>query len=173
MSKLVVGMGALMMAATANVGAHASVLGPAAATCERGEGPALLVHVEGLKARTGTIRVQSYGGSPDHYFDKGSYLRRIDIPVPSAGPIDVCMPVPAAGTYAISVRHDLDGSGGTGRNDGGGMSGNPKMSLFDVLFKRKPDPKIVQVQVRGIARVSIVMNYIKGGSFGPLAMASR
>jgi uncharacterized protein (DUF2141 family) len=173
MSKLVVGLGTLMIAMTGNVGAHAAVLGPAAAACERGEGPAMLVRVDGLKARSGTVRVQSYGGSPDHYFDKGSYLRRIDVAVPAAGPVEVCVPVPAVGTYAVSVRHDLDGSGSTGKNDGGGMSGNPKMSLFDVLFKRKPDPKIVQVQVRGIARVSIVMNYIKGGSFGPLAMAAR
>lgn len=173
MSKLMIGLGALMTAMAVSVSAHAAVLGPVAAVCEKGEGPAMLVHIEGLKARTGVLRVQSYGGDPRRYFDKGSYLRRIDLPVPATGTIDVCVPVPAAGTYAIYVRHDADGSGSTGKSDGAGMSGNPKMSLFDVLFKRKPDPKIVQVSVHGIARVSVLMNYIQGGSFGPLAMASR
>lgn len=173
MLKLAVGVGGLMLAMAVPASAHAAVLGPAASTCERGEGPAMLVHIEGLKSRTGVIRVQSYGGSPSHYFDKGSYLRRIDVPVPASGPIEICVPVAAVGTYAISVRHNVDGEGGTGKDDGGGMSGNPKMSLFDVLFKRKPDPKIVQVAVKGIARVAIVMNYIQGTSFGPLAMATR
>jgi uncharacterized protein (DUF2141 family) len=173
MSKLVVGLGGLMVAMAVSVSAPAAVLGPTAATCERGDTPAMLVHIYGLKARSGTIRVQSYGGSPSHYFDKGSYLRRIDVPVPASGAVEVCMPVPSAGTYAVSVRHDLDASGKTSKSDGAGMSGNPKMSLFDVLFKRKPDPKIVQVSVKGITRVSVTMNYIQGTSFGPLAMAAR
>ena len=173
MSKLVVGLGALMIAMTGNTGAQAAVLGPAAAACERGEGPAMLVRVEGIKSRTGTVRVQSYGGSPARYFDKGAWLRRIDVPTPASGAIEICVPVPAAGVYAISVRHDLDGSGKTGLNDGGGMSGNPKLSLLDVMFKRKPDPRIVQVTVKGIVQVPITLNYVKGSSFGPLAMASR
>ena len=173
MSKLVVGIGGLMLAMAVPAGAPAAVLGPSALTCERGEGPAMLVHIDGLKSRTGTVRVQSYGGDPRHYFDKGAYLRRIDVAVPTSGAVEVCVPVPSVGTYAISVRHDVDGSGSTGKSDGGGMSGNPKMSLFDVLFKRKPDPKIVQVAVRGVAKVTIMMNYIQGTSFGPLAMAAR
>lgn len=172
MSKLVAGMVGSMLAAAMPVGAHAATLGPDAAACE-GNGPAMLVHVDGLKKRSGVIRVQSYGGNPSRYFEKGSYLRRIDVPVPAAGPIDICVPVPANGNYAVSVRHDIDSSGKTGMNDGGGMSGNPHMSLFDVMFRRKPDPREVQVSVHGIARVPVVMNYIQGGSFGPVAMAAR
>ena len=172
MSKLGAGMAGLMLAAAMPVGAHAAVLGPDAAACE-GNGPAVLVGIEGLKKRAGMIRVQSYGGNPSHYFDKGSYLRRIDVPVPAVGPVDICISVPANGTYAISVRHDVDNSGKTGLSDGGGMSGNPQMSLFDVMFKRKPDPQKVQVPVRGVTHVPIVMNYVQGGSFGPVAMAVR
>jgi len=172
MSKLAAVMAGCLLAAALPAAAGASVLGPDAAACER-DGPAMLVHIEGLKARTGAIRVQSYGGDPRRYFDKGNYLRRIDVPVPASGPVEVCVAVPGNGSYAVSVRHDIDASGKTGMNDGGGLSGNPRLSLFDVLFKRKPDPRQVQVQVRGISRVAVVMNYVHGGSFGPVTMAVR
>jgi uncharacterized protein (DUF2141 family) len=172
MSKLVAGMAGLMLAAAMPAGAHAAVLGPDAAACNGG-GPAMLIEIQGLKKRAGMIRVQSYGGNPSRYFDKGTYLRRIDVPVPPSGPIDVCLSVPADGVYAVSARHDVNGSGKTDSRDGGGMSGNPRMSLFDVMFKRKPDPQKVQVAVHGITRVPIVMNYVQGGSFGPIAMAAR
>lgn len=148
---------------------HAAPAGPFAGACAAGD-PAMLVHITGFKARTGVVRVQSYGGDPDHYFDKGSYLRRIDLRVPPAGPLDVCVPVPAPGRYAISVRHDLNGSGKTDRSDGGGMSGNPHLSLFDLMFKRKPSPDQVAVQVaRGVRVVPVTLNYLSGGSFRPVA----
>ena len=146
--------------------------GPFAARCGPGvAAPALLVHITGFKAHTGTVRVQSYGGDPQRYFDKGSYLRRVELPVPAAtNALDVCLPVPAPGSYAVSVRHDLNGSGSADRGDGGGMSGNPRLSLLDVLFKRKPDPAAVAVQVgRGVRTVPIVLNYISGARFRPVA----
>ncbi len=151
--------------------ATAAPAGPFAARCEGNPAePAMLVHIVGFKARTGTIRVQSYGGDPERFFDKDTYLKRVDLRVPAAGPLDVCMPVPAPGTYAISVRHDIDGAGKAGRGDGGGLSGNPHMSLFDLLFKRKPDPAVVAVPVqRGVRTVPIVLNYLSGTSFRPVA----
>jgi uncharacterized protein (DUF2141 family) len=165
----IIGAGLLASAAAP---ANAAILGEFAKSCEDSRGPAMLVHVTGLKSRTGTLRVQSYGGAPDTYFDKGAWLRRVDVPVPPAGPIDVCVPVPAAGTYAVSVRHDVNGSGKTDMKDGGGMSGNPKLSLFDIMFKRKPDPREVQVTVRGVTKVPVVLNYVQGGSFRPIALAA-
>ena len=172
MFKRAAGMAGLMLVTAMPVGAHAAMFGPDPAACE-GNGPAMLVRIDGLKKRAGILRVQSYGGDPTRYFEKGSYLRRIEFPVPAAGPVEVCVPVPANGTYAVSVRHDVDSSGKAGMNDGGGMSGNPHMSLFDVMFKRKPSPGKVQVSVHGVTRVPVVMNYVQGGGFRPLAMASR
>lgn len=161
------GLGALLCTAAA-----ATPAGPYAAQCG-GEAaqPAMLVRVSGFKARTGTIRVQSYGGDPHHYFDKGSYLKRIDLRVPPAGAaLDVCVPVPAPGIYAVSVRHDINGSGSSDRGDGGGLSGNPRLSLFDVILKRKPDPALVAVQVgRGVRVVPVTLNYLSGASFRPVA----
>jgi uncharacterized protein (DUF2141 family) len=148
------------------------IAGPYAAACTSGE-PAMLVRVTGFKARTGVIRVQSYGGDPDHYFDKGTYLKRIELPVPTAGPLEVCVPVPGPGQYAISVRHDIDGSGKTSHADGGGMSGNPHVSLFDLMFKRKPAADKVAIAVsHGVRVVPVILNYVSGTSFQPVAAES-
>ncbi len=138
------------------------------ATACAGDAPAILVNVSGLKSRAGLIRVQSYGGDPAHWFDKGTYLRRVELP---AGQADqVCVPVPRPGTYAISVRHDSNGNGKSDRADGGGMSGNPDVSLMGLLLKRKPAPARVQVHVgNGVTPIQIVMNYVQGGSFEPIS----
>ncbi len=159
-------LGALMALPAAG---QASAIGPFATVCESGS-PALLVHVTGFKAHTGILRVQSYGGDPDRYFDKGTYLKRIEVKVPAAGDADVCVPVPGPGRYAVSVRHDVDGSGRIGRSDGGGMSGNPHLSLIDLMFKRKPSPDRVAVEVaRGVRVVPVTLNYLQGGSFAPVS----
>jgi uncharacterized protein (DUF2141 family) len=173
MSKVRIGAGAAMLAAAMAlpVAAHAAPVGPFAAACTTGA-PAMLVHVVGFKERTGVVRIQSYGGDPARYFDKGSYLQRIELRVPQAGALDVCVPVPAPGRYAVSVRHDVDGPAHTGRQDGGGLSGNPHLSLFDLLFKRKPAADKVAVAVgRGVSVVPIVLNYLSGTSFVPVAAA--
>ena len=136
--------------------------------CESGDVPAVMVRVVGLRSTKGNLRVQAYGGDPRRYFDKGTYLKRIDLPAEATR--QVCVPLPAPGVYAISVRHDANVNGKSDLSDGGGMSGNPRVSLLDLAFKRKPDPQKVQVKVgNGVTQVSIVMNYVQGGAFAPLA----
>jgi uncharacterized protein (DUF2141 family) len=158
----------LIAAATPLAPAGAAVLGPHADACD-GSKPAMLVRVQGLKSRTGILRVQSYGGNPAKYFDKGTYLERVDVHTPAAGPVEICMPVPRPGNYAVSVRHDANGNGSADvGNDGGGFSGNPNLSLFDVIFKRKPSPVQVQVHVTGLTPVPVVLNYVHGTSLGPI-----
>jgi uncharacterized protein (DUF2141 family) len=142
---------------------------PAQHSCPADQ-PAMLVRITGFKARTGIVRVQSYGGDPATYFDKGAYLKRIEARVPASGPLDVCVSVTAPGRYAISVRHDVNGSGKTDTSDGGGMSGNPRLSLFDIMLKHKPDPAEVAVEVgHGVKTVPITLNYVQGGSFRPVS----
>lgn len=155
--------------------AAAAIIGPHSAECVGSSGkPAMLVRVLGLKSRTGVVRVQSYGGDPKHFFEKGTYLERVELPAPSNGTVEVCMPVPRPGTYAISIRHDVNGSGKSDMQDGGGFSGNPEFSLMDVLFKRRPSPVQVEVKVaQGVTRVPIVLNYVQGGSVRPIASAER
>jgi uncharacterized protein (DUF2141 family) len=162
---LVAAAGAMPGVARANAGMAAG------ATCNTSSAqPAMLVRVTGFKDRTGTIRVQSYGGDPSRFFDKGSYLKRIEVRVPASGPLDVCMPVPGPGTYAVAVYH-LDPSG---EKEGGGTSGNPETSLWNLMLRRKPAVDKVAVPVgRGVRVVPIVLNYRDGMSFHPVAMASR
>ena len=173
MLKLRIAVLATALVSTGSMGTApgmAAVLGPEAQACSaEARRPAMLVKLTGLKARTGTIRVQSYGGDPASFFDKGSYLKRIEVRPPASGTIEVCVPVAREGTYAVSVRHDLNGSGKSDMKDGGGMSGNPELSMWDVVFKRKPDPAQVSVRVtNGVAVVPITLRYLQGGSFKPV-----
>jgi uncharacterized protein (DUF2141 family) len=139
----------------------AAVLGPQAEACAPGSGrAAMLVQIAGLHRQGGLLRVQAYGGDPQRYFEKGSYIERIDVPLPVKGPVEVCLPVPHAGAYAVSVKHDVTGDGGWSLADGGGFSGNPKVSPMDALLKRKPSADKVQVAVRGVVHVPVTMRYL-------------
>lgn len=145
-------------------------LGPDARHCLPGAGgSAILVQISGLKNRAGTVRVRVFGGAPSTYFDKKQALLRTEIATPAEGPVAICMPVARTGTYAIDVRHDINNNNKTDRSDGGGASGNPRVSLFDMLFSRKPDPATVQVRVgAGTTVVPVTLMYLDGGSFKPV-----
>jgi uncharacterized protein (DUF2141 family) len=148
--------------------AAAASVGPFAAACE-GDGPAVIARVTGLKSRTGTVRVQLYASNPATFLEKKAYLQRIDIPARAAA-MDICVPVPKAGRYAISVRHDVNGDGKSDRGDGGGFSGNPDVSLMDLLAKRKPNLARVAFSVAGGTQVvPITLRYVQGLSFRPIA----
>jgi uncharacterized protein (DUF2141 family) len=141
-------------------------LGPDAARCRSGSGqPALLVEVAGFKNRKGEVRVQVYGANPADFLAKGKRLRRIDLKVAPAGAMEVCVAVPRPGTYAVAVRHDADGNGRSGWNDGGGFSNNPRLSLTNL----KPRHRQVAVAVgNGVKPVSVVLNYRHGLSIRPV-----
>lgn len=157
------GVAALAFAPAASAQA---ALGPDAAACASGSNrPAVLVSVNGFKNRSGRVRVQLYGSNPADFLTRGKKLRRIDLPVTGAGAMNVCVAVPSPGTYAIAVRHDADGNGKSGWNDGGGFSNNPKISLFDL----KPSHREVAINVgRSVKPVSVVLNYRRGVSIGPV-----
>lgn len=146
--------------------AHAGVIGPDAAVCNAGNGPAILVRVEGLKDRVGPVRVRTFGGSPSTYFDKKKTLKRVELTPPASGPVEICMAVPGPGVYAVDIRHDVNRNGDTDKSDGAGASGNPKISLFDILFGNRPSPQKVAVRVsNGVTPITIQVKYLQGGSF--------
>lgn len=155
------------------VPATAAPIASHAGACAQGTGPAMLVKVSGFKLRRGMLRVQAYGGDPASFFEKGQYIDRIEVPVPAVGIAQICVPVARPGIYAISVRHDLDGDRKSGRADGGGMSGNPRLSVTDLLFKRKPAAEAVAVRVGGgLVPVPILLNYLQGMTFRPISESS-
>ena len=128
------------------------------AACQAGSGPAVLVTISGIKSSSGRIRVQSYRATPSEWLEKGRWLNRIEVPA-RAGSMTVCMPVPAAGSYGIAVRHDANGNGGTDlRTDGGGMSNNPSINIFNL---GRPGYRSTAFTVGNDVRaISIVMKYL-------------
>jgi uncharacterized protein (DUF2141 family) len=150
--------------------AGAAIVGPDAALCANGTGPAVLVRVVGLKNRAGTVRVRTFGGSPSTWFNKKSFLKRVEIPTPQSGSVEFCMPVAKPGIYAADIRHDVNNNSDTDMADGGGSSGNPEVSLLDVVFGRRPPAEQVSFRVgEGITTVTIIVKYKQGSSFKPIA----
>jgi uncharacterized protein (DUF2141 family) len=125
--------------------------------CAAGAGPAVRVTLTGVKESRGTIRVQSYRATKEDWLEKGHWIYRIEAPA-KAGNMTFCMPLPAAGSYGIAVRHDLNGNGKTDLfSDGGAMSNNPSVNIFNM---GKPSYKKVAVAVgNGVQSISMQMRY--------------
>ena len=125
--------------------------------CAGGSGPAVMVTVDGVSASKGRIRVQSYNGTAADWLKKGRWLNRVEAPA-RAGTMTFCLPVPGPGTYAIAVRHDLNGNGDTDlTEDGGGMSNNPSINIFNL---GKPSYKKTAFEVgNGVKSIRIQMRY--------------
>jgi uncharacterized protein (DUF2141 family) len=148
------------------VPASAAPAGPFAEQCSADK-PAVLARVSGFKEARGTVSVKLYA-SNNTFLDKGAFLRKVEVPVNSSAPLEVCLPVPASGSYALSVRHEVTGA--KSRADGGGFSGNPRMSMLDLIFKRKPKLDKVSFVVNGSTRVvPVTLSYLQGGSFRPVS----
>lgn len=160
-------IGILSAAMMTPVASSAAPLGPHASLCSAGK-PSVLVRVPRVKAPRGSIEVKLYA-SNSSFLEKGKYLRKVEVPVRGSGPFDICVPVPDPdGRYMVSVRHEV--GAGKSRADGGGFSGNPRMSLLDVALKRKPSLSAVSFQVNGRTRVvPVVLNYIQGTSLQPVS----
>lgn len=126
--------------------------------CGTGDGPALAVTVDGIKSSAGKLRVQSYRATSAEWLQKGKWLSRIEVPA-HAGTMSFCLPIPAAGTYGVAVRHDVNGNGKTDLGaDGGAMSNNPSINIFNL---GKPSYTKVGVPVgEGVKSIRIQMKYL-------------
>jgi uncharacterized protein (DUF2141 family) len=107
----------------------AAVVGTDAPVCNAGK-PSMLVRVKGFKKAGGTVKVAVYAA--DNYLAKGGKLRKVVVPVRSTAAMDICIAVPGAGRYAVAVHHDLNGNGDQDASDGGGYSGNPRLSITNL-----------------------------------------
>jgi uncharacterized protein (DUF2141 family) len=147
-------------------------LGKAEGHCRADEpGPALLVGVEGLKDRQGRLKLEVYPAN-DHDFlqddnilvSRGKVFRRVDVPVPVSGPIELCIRVPGPGAYSVSLLHDRDENRKFGwMIDGIGFAGNPKLGLS------KPRAAAARVIAgAGLTRLPITLNYRHGLGMAPL-----
>ncbi|WP_338424463.1 DUF2141 domain-containing protein [Sphingopyxis kveilinensis] len=157
MSKFVSGLLAVaLMTAGSTAHAMGRVISNDLSNCR--SGPSTLVKIDGIKASSGKIRVQSYRGTSADWLEKGRWLSRIEVPA-RAGSMTICVPLPEAGVYGIAVRHDVNGNGKTDiSKDGGGMSNNPSINVFNL---GKPSYKKTAFSVGDAPRtISISMKYM-------------
>jgi len=145
------------------MGAAAVAANPADASsagCAPGK-PSVLVHVAGFKQAHGKVKLSLYGA--DSWLNKQGRISKVKVPVTGRA-MDICMPVPAPGRYAVAVHHDFNVNGERDRQDGGGYSGNPKVTLLN------PKPSFSKAAFtvgNGPARVGVTLLYINGLSVGP------
>ncbi|WP_374944370.1 DUF2141 domain-containing protein [Sphingomonas sp.] len=161
-----------MMLAQAAI-ASTPALGTVEGRCRPGQsGPALLVDVTGLKDRAGVLRAEIYPERDGDFLaddntlvSQGKVFRRVVAALPSSGPVQLCIRVPAAGTYALAVVHARTGKRGFSLlKDGIGFGANPRLGYA------KPKAASAAVVVRAVPTpTTVIMNYRSGlFSFGPL-----
>ena len=159
-SLLLAGIGATVAVGTAApaLGQYKQEMRNDMRRCADGEGPAIAVTVDGVKSSSGNVRVQSYRATPGDWLQKGRWLSRIEVPA-RAGTMTVCVPVPAAGDYALAVRHDVNGNGSTDfMTDGGAMSNNPSINVFNL---GKPSVNKTAFHVgKGVTAIRVRMRYL-------------
>lgn len=147
-------------------------LGKAEGRCRPDEpGPSFLVDVQGLKDRTGKLKLEVYPANNSDFLQDdnilisaGKTFRRVEQSVPASGPVRLCVRVPSAGRYSVSLLHDRDGNRKFGwRVDGIGFAGNPKLGWS------KPAATDASALARsGPTQIEIVMNYRRGLGMRPL-----
>ena len=148
------------------------MLGIAEGRCRANEpGPAFLVNVQGLHDRQGRIKLEVYPSNNQDFLaddnvliNAGKTFRRVDMPLPPSGPVQLCIRVPQAGAYSLMVLHDRDSNHRFSLSgDGVGFGGNPRLRLS------RPSAAVTRV-VAGprVTSVDIIMNYRRGMAFRPL-----
>ncbi|PZU09896.1 DUF2141 domain-containing protein [Sphingomonas sp.] len=149
-------------------------LGKAAGQCRADEeGPAFLVDVEGLKDRRGRLKLELYPADDRDFLADDNLLvaagkpfARVELPVPAAGPVSLCIRAPMPGPYALSLLHDRDSDRKFSvSTDGIGFSNNPRLGWS------KPRAAVVATYVGPHpTRLRIMLNYRRGlFSLGPIA----
>lgn len=152
---------AALVAATGS-GALAVPAHATGASCVAGK-PSVLVHVAGFKQAAGKVKLSLYGADSRRWLAKGGKIGKVNVPVTGKA-MDICVPVPAPGRYAVAVHHDVNRNGERDRQDGGGYSRNPKVSL---LNPRPAFSRAAFTVGHDPARVGVTLLYIRGLGVAP------
>lgn len=138
---------------------YANVISNNLSKCASGKGPAVRVRITGLKSSRGNLFVRTYKATSRDWLKSKRYLTRLDAR-PRAGSMTVCVPVPAAGRYAIAVQHDANGNRKMDvSKDGAGMSNNPSIGSFLGIPRPPSVGKATFNAGKGVTNVSIRMRY--------------
>ncbi|WP_095011961.1 DUF2141 domain-containing protein [Tsuneonella mangrovi] len=145
-------------------------LGIAAGKCRPNEsGPSFMVTPVGMKDTRGNLKIEVYPATKQDFLqddniliNEGKTFSRVVVPASTTPPI--CIRVPSAGTYAVSVLHDRDENRKFGWTvDGIGFSNNPRLGWG----KPKADKVAVQAGTKPTP-IDVVMNYRHGLGVAPL-----
>ena len=152
-------------------------LGIAEGRCRPNEpGPAILVGVVGFEDRRGRLKLEAYPSNDGDFLADdnvllmaGKTFRRVELPVPLQGDVQLCIRVPHPGAYSLSLLHDRDANHRFSLiSDGVGFPNNPRLGMS------RPSAAAARVIAGpGLTSIEIVLNYRRGLSFRPLARASR
>ena len=152
--------------------AATGVIGGDAPSCTGGAGPAVLVRINGLKDRKGDLKLELYPANEEDFLKddrdlikQGKVFRRVRVPTPAAGPVAICMRVPAPGRYALLFTHNRDGKNKFSVwSDGAGFVGTGNLG--------RSRPKLAQAIIdvpAGVKTVTMRAQYLRGLSgFGPV-----
>ncbi|WP_067731951.1 DUF2141 domain-containing protein [Novosphingobium naphthalenivorans] len=147
-------------------------LGKAEAKCRPDEkGPAFLITVDGLKDRQGNLKLEVYPDNDTDFLqddniliNAGKTFRRVEVPVPASGTPELCVRLPAPGTYAVSLLHDRNEDRKFNWTiDGIGFAGNPRLG-----WGKPKARKASATAGPGLTHITIVLNYRRGLGVAPL-----
>jgi hypothetical protein len=114
--------------------------------CAPGKGPAIRLDITGLKSSAGNLFIRTYYARSGDWLKSRRYIHRIETR-PRQGTTTVCVPLPAAGDYAITV-------------DGAGVSNNVKFGNFLGLIPRPPGVEKARFTAGpGVSRMTIMVQY--------------
>jgi uncharacterized protein (DUF2141 family) len=169
-------MAAMLAVATLMTGAAmaqpVAAIGPDATYCVAGaKVPAAMFEVNGLKDRTGEMRIELYPDNDNEFLGdrhklvaEGKTFIRLITTLPAEGPVNICLKLPGEGRFAIAVIHQRGETRSFSfSKDGIGFPNNPR------LYLSKPDVDSVAMTFgAGVTRVPVTLNYKSGLSMRPL-----
>jgi uncharacterized protein (DUF2141 family) len=165
-------LAALALAGLALPAAPALAQDPVDGSCAIGSGPRLYVNVQGLKDRTGRLKLELYPANEADFLKddrdlkkEGKPFRRVWAQTPQSGAVTLCIRAPAAGQWALLFTHDRDGKNKFNFwQDGAGFTSGQRLG--------RSRPKVGQARVNvpaGGGTVTVRAQYLRGlGGFGPL-----
>ncbi|MBO9621845.1 MAG: DUF2141 domain-containing protein [Sphingomonas sp.] len=150
----------------------AAAADPTDGSCALPGGPRILVHVEGLKDRTGRLKVELYPATEEDFLKddrdlrrEGKPFRRVWASMPASGPVTVCIRAPSAGQWALLFTHDRDGKNKFNFwQDGAGFPSNQRLGRS----RPKLHQALLNVSPAG-GGITVRAQYLRGlGGFGPI-----
>jgi len=120
----------------------------------------VIVEVENVRSSDGVIRFTVYENDEERWLKAGGPIRHLShLPTPAATPeTKTCIWLPGPGSYALSIFHDANDSGGMDETwlglpaEGFGFSNNPRLfgrpRLEPVLFEAPAGDLTINIRLR-------------------------